>query len=151
MQLRNFGFAMFGLLAATAACGRGGDSGDDRDVSQVEQNVLGDNDNDNVADLLDLDDDNDGILDQVECPAETLQGKEFWMMFNANLGETSNFRREVFFAGTPGTSITIDASPPTTIPPSGLLKVDVTAARDLAANVIESGKAIHIVTSAGVS
>jgi len=141
---------MFGLLAATAACGRGGDSGDAREVSQVEQNVLGDNDNDGIADLLDLDDDNDGILDQVECPAESLQGKEFWMMFNANY-PTSNARRDLLFAGAPGTTVTIDADPPQTIPASGLLTVDVTKIRDLGSNVIESGKAVHIVTSAGVT
>ncbi|HPH68379.1 MAG TPA: IgGFc-binding protein, partial [Kofleriaceae bacterium] len=141
---------MAGLLAATSACGQGDDSSDDRDVSQVEQAVLGDNDDDGVSDLSDLDDDNDGILDQVECPAETLQGKEFWMMFNANIAGP-NPRREIYFAGTAGTSVTVDTNAPLTIPASGLLKIDVTNSRDLADNVIESGKAIHIVASAGVT
>ncbi|HPH70096.1 MAG TPA: hypothetical protein PLF40_30310, partial [Kofleriaceae bacterium] len=100
---------MFGLLAATAACGRGGDSGDAREVSQVEQNVLGDNDNDGIADLSDLDDDNDGILDDVECPAASLQGKDFWMIFNPN--NSASGRRDVFVAAAPGTTVTINNEP----------------------------------------
>lgn len=149
MKRQNLLWAIAGVLAATSACGQGDDSGDDRDVSEVEQAVLGDNDNDGVPDLSDLDDDNDGILDQVECPAETLQGKEFWLMFNENL--QGGGRRDVFVAGAPGTLVTIDANAPVAIPASGLLQTDVGIARSLAQNVVESDKAVHVVTDAGVT
>jgi large repetitive protein len=149
VYLKNWKFAFLGLAAA-ASCGHRGASTDDLSTSEVDQLVIGDNDNDGVLDLSDLDDDNDGILDQVECPAETLQGKEFWMMFNRN-GHFSTGRRDIFFAGAAGTTVTINADAPLTIPASGLLTATLADTMDLTANTVESNKAIHIVTSAGVT
>jgi outer membrane protein OmpA-like peptidoglycan-associated protein len=147
--LKNFAYGLVGLLAASAACGRGGDSGDRRHLSETEQHIIGDNDDDGVADLSDLDDDNDGVLDQIECPAETLQGKEFWMIFNPN--NAASGRRDLFFAGPAGTTVTIGSNAPLTIPASGLLQTDTGLTRVPSPNTIQSGKALHILTSAGVT
>ena len=74
------------LVAAAAA---GCSSGDSPDTHDVVQAVAGDFDDDGIADDADLDDDNDGILDQVECPVATLADTGFWMFFQNNYNDVA--------------------------------------------------------------
>ncbi|MBK7536514.1 MAG: hypothetical protein IPI49_14320 [Myxococcales bacterium] len=108
-----------GLWAAAAwvlaACS--GEPARTPEVAEVGQRVLGDHDDDGVLDAADLDDDNDGILDQVECPAPTLAAQEFWVMFNPN--NSASGRRDVHVAGAAGTMVTIaGAAPSRSRPPA---------------------------------
>ncbi len=71
------------------------------------------------------------------------------MIFNPN--NSASGRRDVFFAGAPGTTVTINGGAPLTIPASGLLQTDTGLSRVPTPNVLESGKSLHIVASAGVT
>jgi large repetitive protein len=136
-----------GLWAAAAAALASCSSGHSK-FSEIDQQVIGDNDDDGVLDAPDLDDDNDGILDQIECPAPTLAAQDFWLIFNPN--NAASGRRDVHVAGPPGTQVVIAGAAPATIPASGILTVDTGLTRVPSPNVVQSGKAIEITSSAPV-
>ena len=150
--------SLVAALAALASCSNAGD--EDRDASrdegrvdlrygEIEQKVIGDNDDDGFLDAIDLDDDNDGILDGVECASPTLAGQDFWVLFNPNLMASSG-RRELHITGPSGTQVVIAGGAPQTIPAGGLLVVDTGLTRVPTPNVVESGKSIRVTASAPV-
>jgi uncharacterized protein (TIGR03382 family) len=131
--------AHFSLAALVACAGSRTD-----DLDEATQAIVGDNDDDGIPDISDLDDDNDGILDDVECPAPTLAGTAFWLTFNPNLSAN---RKEIHIAGAPGTLVTIANDAPRTIPANGFLSILDRAYTDLAANTVESGKALRVTSN----
>jgi IgGFc binding protein len=82
----------------------------------------------------------------IECP--TLAAQDFWVLFNPNLSVSG--RREIYVAGAAGTLVTIADAPAAEIPASGILTVDTGLGRVPTPDVVESGKAFQISSSAPV-
>jgi gliding motility-associated-like protein len=111
---------------------------------------LQDFDCDGVINDTDLDDDNDGIVDSIEC-AGTLASTTFNLFAPPNL-DTPNEVWNLNVSGASGTIVTFN-SVNYTIPASGALLISVNGATvpDLIENIVQSGKSLLLSASAPVT
>ncbi len=105
---------------------------------------------DNVVNSDDLDDDNDGIYDTIECDL-SLNGRVFNLFSPPNLYDPNELWN-INVSGASGTAITFNGNN-YTIPVSGVLviAVDEVTTPAITENVIESGKSLQLTASAPVT
>ena len=105
---------------------------------------------DGVINDTDLDDDNDGILDSIEC-AGTLASTTFNLFAPPNI-DTPNEVWNLNVSGASGTIVAFN-SVNYTIPASGALLISVNGATvpDLTQNIVQSGKSLLLSASAPVT
>ncbi|NML69133.1 hypothetical protein HHL23_04925 [Chryseobacterium sp. RP-3-3] len=115
-----------------------------------------DSDGDGVRDILDLDDDNDGILDATEGPV-SLNDSAFKLYNTPNFQGTTAYQWNLYVTGTAGTTVTYTpyggAATPAVIPASGILVINLLPAQipDWPLNTVTSGKYVQVSSSSPVS